>query len=120
MAQGQFVGAPNWAHDILTTKAKGDPVDLDIISDTGNEVGSVSIIKGGPNTEASKAFVDWMLTKEAARSTSNSEPCLPGAWRAPAAGAPTLDTVKMVNYDGMSGFRKPDADHAAWQQTVGL
>jgi iron(III) transport system substrate-binding protein len=121
VAQGQFVGAPNWAHDILTTKAKGDPVELDIISDTGNEVGSVSIIKGGPNTEASKAFVDWMLTKEAGAlnvKLSNRVSLVPGV--PPAAGAPTLDTVKMVKYDGAWASENQKRLTQLWQTTVGL
>jgi iron(III) transport system substrate-binding protein len=121
VSQGQFVGAPNWAHDILTTKAKGDPVDLDIISDTGNEVGSVSIIKGGPNTEASKAFVDWMLTKDAGAlnvKLSNRVSLVPGV--PPAPGAPTLDTVKMVNYDGGWASANQKRLTQLWQTTVGL
>ena len=121
VSQGQFVGAPNWAHDILTSKAKGDPVDLDIISDTGNEVGSVSIIKGGPNTEAAKAFVDWMLTKEAGAlnvKLSNRVSLVPGV--DPAPGAPTLDSVKMVNYDGTWAADNKDRLLKLWQTTVGL
>lgn len=121
VAQGQFVGAPNWAHDILTSKAKGDPVDLDIISDTGNEVGSVSIIKGGPNTEGAKSFVDWMLTKDAGAlnvKLSNRVSLVPGV--PPAPGAPTLDTVKMVNYDGTWATANKDRLTKLWQSTVGL
>ncbi len=121
VAQGQFVGAPNWAHDILTSKSQGNPVDLDIISDTGNEVGSVSIIKGGPNTETSKAFVDWMLTKDAGAlnvKLSNRVSLVPGV--PPAPGAPTLETVKMVNYDGVWASDNQKRLTQLWQTTVGL
>ncbi len=121
VAQGQFVGAPNWAHDILTSKSQGNPVDLDIISDTGNEVGSVSIIKGGPNTETSKAFVDWMLTKDAGAlnvKLSNRVSLVPGV--PPALGAPTLETVKMVNYDGVWASDNQKRLTQLWQTTVGL
>ncbi len=121
VAQGQFVGAPNWAHDILTSKAQGNPVDLDIISDTGNEVGSVSIIKGGPNTGTSKAFVDWMLTKDAGAlnvKLSNRVSLVPGV--PPAPGAPTLETVKMVNYDGVWASDNQKRLTQLWQTTVGM
>lgn len=121
VAQGQFVGAPNWAHDILTSKAQGNPVDLDIISDTGNEVGSVSIIKGGPNTNSAKAFVDWMLTKDAGAlnvKLSNRVSLVPGV--PPAPGAPTLETVKMVNYDGTWASDNQKRLTQLWQTTVGL
>src|SRR5947207_3772195 len=43
--QGQFVGAPNWAHDILTEKSKNNPIDLNVPADTGFEIGAISIIK---------------------------------------------------------------------------
>ena len=65
MGQGQFIGAPNWSHDILTAKSQGQPIDNLNPQPTGFEVGAVSIIKGGPNPDGAKAFVDWVLTKEA-------------------------------------------------------
>ncbi len=121
VAQGQFVGAPNWAHDILTSKAAGNPVDLAVIADTGFEVGSVSIIKGGPNTAAAKPFVDWMLTPEAGAlnvKLSNRVSLVPGVASAP--GAPTLDTVKLVKYDGGWAADNQKRLTQLWQTTVGL
>jgi iron(III) transport system substrate-binding protein len=120
-AQGQFVGAPNWAHDILTSKGQGNPVDLAIIADTGFEVGSVSIIKGGPNTNAAKPFVDWMLTPDAGAlnvKLSNRVSLVPGVAAAP--GAPTLDTVKLVNYDGVWAADNQKRLTQLWQTTVGM
>ncbi len=32
---------------------------------TGYEIGAVGIIKGGPDQEAARMFVDWSLSKEA-------------------------------------------------------
>jgi iron(III) transport system substrate-binding protein len=121
VSQGQFIGGPNWAHDILTAKGQGNPVDLDIISDTGFEVGSVSIIKGGPNVNGAKAFVDWMLTKDAGAlnvKLSNRVSLIPGV--PPAPGAPTLDTVKLVNYDGVWAADNQKRLVKMWQTTVGL
>ena len=121
VAQGQFVGGPNWAHDILTSKAQGNPVDLAVIADTGFEVGSVSIIKGGPNTAAAKPFVDWMLTPAAGAlnvKLSNRVSLVPGV--PPAPGAPTLDTVKLVNYDGVWAADNQKRLTQLWQTTVGM
>lgn len=121
VAQGQFVGGPNWAHDILTSKSQGNPVDLAVISDTGFEVGSVSIIKGGPNTAAAKPFVDWMLTPEAGAlnvKLSNRVSLIPGV--PPAPGAPTLETVKLVNYDGTWAGTEQKRLTQLWQTTVGM
>ncbi|HEX9075766.1 MAG TPA: extracellular solute-binding protein [Anaerolineae bacterium] len=121
VSQGQFVGAPNWAHDILTSKAQGNPIDLAIVADTGFEVGSVSIIKGGPNTNNSKSFVDWMLTKDAGAlnvKLSNRVSLVPGV--PPAPGAPTLDSVKLVKYDGVWAADNQQRLTKLWQTTVGM
>ena len=65
VGQGQFLMGPNWGHDILTAASRGQPLEFKAPADTANEVGAVSVVKGGPNTPGAKAFVDWVLTKEA-------------------------------------------------------
>lgn len=119
--QGQFVGCPNWAHDILTEKGKGNPVDLSIPSDTGFEVGAVSIVKGTKSLAAAQALVNWSITKEAGE--LNVKLSNRGSTRAdvaPAAGAPTLSSVKLVNYDRDWATSNKDRIIAAWRQAVGL
>lgn len=120
--QGQFIGAPNWAHDILTFKAQNkSPIELIVPENTGYEVGAVSIVKGGPNTNAAKAFVDWMLTKDAGAlnvKLSNRVSVLKDV--PPAPGAPTLDTIKVVNYDFIWASDNKDRVLKAWQTAVGM
>jgi len=119
--QGQFVGCPNWAHDILTEKGKGQPVDLSIPSDTGFEVGAVSIVKGTKNLAAAQALVNWSITKEAGE--LNVKLSNRGSTRtdvAPAAGSPKLSDVKLVNYDRQWATDNKDRLLKLWQQTVGL
>src|SRR6266702_3903176 len=118
--QGQFVGCPNWAHDILTEKTKGNPIDLSIPSDTGFEVGAVSIVKGSKNLPASKAFFHWVLTPEAgALNVKLSNRGSTIASVAPAAGAPTLASVSLVNYDRQWATDNKTRLLTLWQQTVG-
>jgi iron(III) transport system substrate-binding protein len=119
--QGQFVGCPNWAHDILTEKGKGNPIDLSIPSDTGFEVGAVSIVKGTKSLAAAQALVNWSITKEAGE--LNVKLSNRGSTRAdvaPAPGAPTLTSVKLVNYDRDWATSNKDRIIKLWQQTVGL
>lgn len=119
VGQGQFVGAPNWSHDILTAKSQGQPVDLVVPSDTGFEIGAVSIIKGGPNTEGAKKFVDWVLTKDAGAlnvKLSNRLSTLPDV--PPAPGAPTLESVKLVDYDRPWASANKDRLLKAWQAAI--
>jgi iron(III) transport system substrate-binding protein len=121
VSQGQFIGGLNWAHDILTTKAQGLPVELIVPEMTGFEIGAVSIVKGGPNPIAARAFVDWVLTPEAGAlnvklsnrlSTLKSVP--------PAPGAPTLESVKLVQYDRQWASDNKDRILKKWQATVGM
>jgi iron(III) transport system substrate-binding protein len=123
VSQGQFVGAPNWAHDILTERAKNPGIELAVPADTGFEIGGISIIKGRPaaNLPASKAFVDWVLTKEAGElnvKLSNRVSVRKDV--APAPGAPTLESVKLVKYDRDFAAANKDRLLKLWQTTVGL
>ena len=121
VSQGQFVGAPNWSHDILTEKAKNPGVDLAVPKDTGFEVGAVSIVKGAKNLPLAKAFVDWVLTPEAGKlnvQLSNRGSTL--AEVAPAPGAPTLAQVSLVNYDRQWATDNKDRILKKWQAAVGL
>ncbi len=119
VGQGQFVGCPNWAHDILTAKTQGQKVELNIPEMTGFEVGAVSIVKGGPNTPAAMAFVDWVLTKEAAAlNVQLSNRLSVRKDVPPAPGAPTLQQVKLVNYDRAWATENKTRLQKLWQQTV--
>lgn len=120
VAEGQFIGCPNWAHDILLAKSQGQPVDLRVPDETGFEVGAVSIVKGGPNTEGAKKFVDWVLTKEAGElNVQLSNRLSLRADVAPAPGAPTLDGVKMVDYDRVWASSQKDRLIQKWQGVIG-
>jgi iron(III) transport system substrate-binding protein len=121
VGQGQFLLGPNWGHDILTAASKGQPVEFIAPTDTANEVGAVSIVKGGPNTEAAKKFVDWVLTKEAGElNVKLSNRLSVRSDVPPAPGAPTLDSVKRVQYDRPWATQNKDRLIKLWQQTVGL
>ena len=119
VAQGQFVGCPNWAHDILTAKGQGQPINLVVPAMTGFEVGGVSIVKGGPNPTAAKAFVDWVLTKEAGQlNVKLSNRLSVRKDVPPAPGAPTLDKVQLVNYDRAWATDNKDRLIKKWQAAI--
>ena len=121
VGQGQFLMGPNWGHDILTAASKGQPVEFIAPQDTANEIGAVSIVKGGPNTNAARAFVDWVLTKEAGElNVKLSNRLSVRKDVPPAPGAPTLDQVKLVNYDRAWATDNKDRLIKKWQSAVGL
>ncbi|MFN8526266.1 MAG: ABC transporter substrate-binding protein [Chloroflexota bacterium] len=121
VGQGQFLMGPNWGHDILTAASKGMPVEFVAPDPTANEIGAISIVKGGPNTNAAKAFVDWSLTKEAGElnvKLSNRLSVLKDV--PPAPGAPTLQSVKLVSYDRVWATENKDRLIKKWQAAVGF
>jgi iron(III) transport system substrate-binding protein len=121
VGQGQFLMGPNWGHDILTAASRGQPVEFIAPQDTANEIGAVSIVKGGPNTAAAKSFVDWVLTREAGELNVKLSNRLSVRKEVPAApGAPTLDKVKLVNYDRAWATDNKDRLIKKWQTAVGL
>ncbi len=120
VGEGQFIGCPNWAHDILLAKNQGQPVDLIVPEKTGFEVGAVSIVKGGPNTEGARKFVDWVLTEEAGElNVQLSNRLSLRGDVAPAPGAPTLDRVDMVDYDRAWASSQKDRLIQKWQGALG-
>lgn len=72
-APGRMVGmgeapiALGYIHDAIKYQEEGykDLTFTAPVEGTGYEIGAVAIIKGGPDQEAAKKFVDWSLTKEA-------------------------------------------------------
>lgn len=112
---------PNWGHDILTAANKGAPIEFMAPEETANEIGAVSIVKGGPNTPAAKAFVDWVLTREAGELNVKLSNRLSVRQDVPPApGAPTLDQVKLVNYDRVWATDNKDRLIKKWQTAVGI
>lgn len=121
IGQGQFLMGPNWGHDILTAASKGQPLEFVAPSDTANEIGAVSIVKGGPNTAAAKAFVDWVLTKEAGElNVKLSNRLSVRKDVPPAPGAPTLEQVKLVSYDRQWASDNKERLLKKWQTAVGI
>ena len=79
---------------------------------TGYEIGSMSIIKGGRNTENAQKFYDWALSADvqsrALEVNAFQVPSNKGAETSPS--APDLASIKLIDYDfglyGSSAERK--------------
>ena len=100
VATGEFIASVAWAHDSFKTQQEGYPLKLIIPKQTAYEIGGAAIIKGGPNTENAKVFIDWLLTKEAQElsvTTSYRYPVRDDV--AAPEGLPALNEVDLVAYD---------------------
>ena len=63
VARGETMVSISFVHDVTTEAVLGFPVDSVTPSEgTGAEIGSMSIVKHGPNTANAKKFYEWALT----------------------------------------------------------
>lgn len=65
VGSGEYLICVNFLHDQLMLKKQGMPLVSVVPDGAGWEIGAVSIIKGGPNPEAAKAFADFTIGKTA-------------------------------------------------------
>ena len=101
-ATGETAVGIVFQHDAVAQAVQGAPiVTVAPCEGTGYEVGSMSIIAGGPNPEAAKVWYDWALTPEAqelgATANSYQVPSNVNATTPPE--APKLSEVKLIDYN---------------------
>jgi iron(III) transport system substrate-binding protein len=89
-------------HDAVVQTIQGAPiVTVAPCEGTGYEVGSMSLISGGPNPDNAKVFYDWVLTAPAQelgpQGNSYQVPSNRSAATPPE--APDLGSIKLIDYD---------------------
>jgi iron(III) transport system substrate-binding protein len=113
-ARGETLIGITFQHDLLTPVVTSNAplVTVSPCEGTGFEVGSMSIIKGGPNPENAKKWYDWALTADAQKLGAQANAFqLPSNKNAPLPeGAPDIANIKLIDYDfakfGSSDERK--------------
>ncbi|GAB2671830.1 ABC transporter substrate-binding protein [Paenibacillus thermoaerophilus] len=65
-AKGEYTIGITFLGDQLKIKNQGNPIVSIVPEAAGYEVGGLSIVKGGPNTEAARKLMDFMLTEKPA------------------------------------------------------
>ena len=89
-------------HDAVAQTVQGAPiVTVAPCEGTGYEVGSMSIIEGGPNPDAARMFYDWALTPAAQEigATANSFQIPSNVNAATPEAAPRLEDIELIDYD---------------------
>lgn len=111
-------------HDGVTQAVNGFPVKVVAPCEgTGYEIGSMSIIKNGPNPKAAQAFYEFALTVDAQKTgADNKSYQVPSNMKTPLPEqAPRMDKVKLIDYDfkkyGSSAERKRLL--AKWDEEIG-
>jgi iron(III) transport system substrate-binding protein len=102
-ARGETMIGITFQHDLLTpvVTSQAPLVTVSPCEGVGFEIGSMSIIKGGPNPENAKKWYDWALTAEAQMLGAQAQAYqLPSNQNAPLPeGAPDVNAIKLIDYD---------------------
>ena len=118
---GEIAVGIAFSHDILAKGINaGYPVVMTFPEEgTGYEVGGLSLIKGGPEPELGKQFMDWCYTVEAQNlfQAYNRLPVNPKA--TVAEGSVTLEDVKLIDYDHILAGESKDEWVEAWRDRIG-
>lgn len=118
---GEVGVAIAFSHDLISKgSAKGYPVVMSFPKEgTGYEIGAMSVIKGGPEPELAKKFIDWALSVRAQNLMQQwyRIPLNPKA--TVAAGAVRADQVKLINFDAVKAGDEKDRLIKRWRQEIG-
>ncbi len=118
---GEVAVGISFSHDILAKGVKaGYPVVMTFPEEgTGYEIGGLSLIKGAPEAELGKKFIDWCYTVNAQNlfQEYNRLPVNPEA--TVAEGSVTLEDVKLIDYDHILAGESKDDWVEAWRDRIG-
>ncbi len=121
VSRGEALVGMNWGHDIRAMAVnQGFPVEIVFPSDTATEIGAVSIIKGGPNPDGARRFVDFMLGRVPQDINAKYGLRYPTRPDAPVPlGMPGLTTLKFVNYNRQWAIDNMQRLRDKWQREIG-
>ena len=118
---GEVGIAVSFSHDIIAKgSAKGYPIAITFPKEgTGFEIGAMSLVKGGPEPELAKKFVDWALSVRAQNLMQQwfRIPLNPKA--EVAKGAVKADQVKLINFDAVKAGDDRDRLIKRWRSEIG-
>ncbi|MCS5422770.1 MULTISPECIES: ABC transporter substrate-binding protein [Psychrilyobacter] len=101
--QGETTIGITFLHDAIKYKKEGykDIVISAPSEGTGYEIGGVALLKNGPDQEAAKKFIDWVLTKKVQEmgKTVGSFQFLTNKDAMPPAEADPIKDTKLIKYD---------------------
>ena len=121
VSQGEAIVGFAWGHDTLKQKIQGNlPITVVFPKDTGFEIGAASIIKGAPNLENAKKFIDFLLSKEAGKINADN------GYRYPVrsgvdlpAGVPPFEELNLAKWDLAAAAENIDIWKKRWAEITG-
>lgn len=120
VSRGEALVGMNWGHDIRAMAVnQGFPVELVFPPDTATEIGGVSIIKGSPNPDGARRFVDFMLSRVPQDINAKYGLRYPTRTDAPVPmGMPALTSLKFVAYNRQWAIDNMQRLREKWQSVI--
>jgi len=120
VARGEAVVGMTWQDDATEAALGKQPIEVIFPPDTGAEIGGASIIKGGPNTEGAKKFVDFLLSKKAQSIKTELGFTYPVRGDVePPKNVPALSAIKLVKYDRKFAIDNKERLVKKWEAEIG-
>ncbi len=116
---GEYALGVAYVHALIRYRHDGFPITTIVPPGTAGEVGAVSIIKGGPNPDNARRFVDFVLSakaEEAFAAQSFTTPLNPDAPLPE--GATSFADYDYIDYDAELAGEQRDEVLLRWQQVV--
>lgn len=116
---GEYALGISYIHALAKYKAQGFDVDMVAPPQSVGDVDCISIMKNTKNLEGAKAFVDFMLSKEAQELMSSIDFTIPVNPEAQAvAGSVAVKDLDLIDYDVKKAAAEKDAVLEKWSQIV--
>jgi iron(III) transport system substrate-binding protein len=121
-AQGEFAVGISFVHDIQVQQDQGLPVEISFPEEGSPfEIGGISIIRGAQNSDAARAWVDYVFSPAFQRyhnDVAHRIPVMEGVELAE--GTVALEDVTLIDgYDPTQWAAERDALIARWQEEIG-
>jgi iron(III) transport system substrate-binding protein len=120
VTRGEAVAGITWADDSIEAMLQKQPIEVIFPPDTGAEIGGLSIIKGGPNSEGAKKWVDFVLGKKAQAVKTELGFTYPvRADVDPPKNVPPLSAIKLGKYDRKWAIENRERVTKKWEAEIG-
>ena len=111
----------NWQDDAIDAMLSKQPIEVIFPPETGAEIGGASIIKGGPNPEGAKKFVDFLLEqgRPGASRPSSATPTRCAAMSTRRRACRRSPSIKLVKYDRQFAIDNRARLTKKWEEEIG-
>ncbi len=120
VTRGEALAGITWADDSIEAMLGKQPIEIIFPPDTGAEIGGLSIIKGGPNPEGAKKWVDFALGKKAQALKTELGFTYPVRSDVdPPKNVPPLSEIRLGKYDRKFAIENRDRLTKQWEAEIG-